>query len=127
MVETKQLKSQLIAVAPAARDEMPSHAVHTQRLQRQRLHCKLCMPIEILSKEGRSVTTYALLDTGSEETFPFTSISEKHGIQIGNYDALAVCTLSGESAVRAGEVNVKVRAAGNRVSRTVKVTKMVRL
>ena len=44
MVETKQLKSQLIAVALAARDEMPSHAVHTQRLQRQRLHCKLCMP-----------------------------------------------------------------------------------
>ena len=47
--------------------------------------------IEILSKEGpsvRSVSTYALLDTGSEETFLSTSITEKFGIQIDNYDTL---------------------------------------
>ena len=72
------------------------------------------MLIEILSKEGRSVTTYAQLDTGSEETFLSKSISEKLGIQIDNYDTLAVCTLSGESAVRVGQVDVEVRAAGNR-------------
>ena len=42
-----------------------------------------------------------------------------NGIQIDNCDTLAVCTLSGESAVRVGQVNVGVRAAGNRESRTV--------
>ena len=77
------------------------------------------VPIEILSKEGPSVSTYALLDTGSEETFLSKSITETLGIQIDNNDTLAVCTLSGESAVRVGQFDVGVRAAGNTESRTV--------
>jgi len=63
------------------------------------------------SKEGRSVITYALLDTRREETFLSKSTSEKRGIQIDNYDTLAARTLSGESAVRVGQLNVEVRSS----------------
>ena len=108
------------AVATAAGDEMPSHTYSTTSKAKIALQV---VPIEILSKEGRSVSTYALLDTGSEETFLSKSISEKLGIQIDNYDTLAVCTLSGESAVRVGQVGVEVGAAGNRESRTVTIKK----
>ena len=106
------------AVATAAGDEMPSHTYSTTSKAKIALQV---VPIETLSKEGRSVSTYALLDTGSEETFLSKSISEKLGIQIDNHDTLAVCTLSGESVVRVGQVNVEVRAAGNRESRTVTI------
>ena len=95
---------------------MPSHTYSATSKAKIALQV---VPIEILSKEGRSVSTYTLLDTGSEETFLSKSISEKLGIQIDNYDTLAVCTLSGESAVRVGQVNVEVRAACNREGRTV--------
>lgn len=40
---------------------------------------------------------------------------------IDSYDTLAVCKLSGESAVRVGQVGVEPRAAGNRESRTVTI------
>ena len=79
------------------------------------------MPIEILSKEGPSVRRYELLDTGSEETFLSKSIAEKRGIQIDNYDTLAACTLTGESAVRVSQVYIEVRASSNRESRTVAI------
>ena len=105
-------------VAKAAGDEVPSHTYSTTSKAKIALQV---VSMEILSKEGRSVSTYALLDTGSEETFLSKSISEKLGIQIDNYDTLAVCTLSGESAVRVGQVNVGVRAAGNREGRTVTI------
>ena len=97
---------------------MPSHTYSTTSKANIALQV---VPIEILSKEGRSVSTYALLDSGSKETFLSKSISEKLGIQIDNYDTLAVCTSSGESAVRVDQVNVEVRAAGNRESRTVTI------
>ena len=76
---------------------MPSHTYLTTSRAKIALQV---VPIEILSKEGRSVTTYALLDTRREETFLSKSTSEKRGIQIDNYDTLAARTLSGESAVR---------------------------
>jgi len=97
---------------------MPSHTYSTTSKANTALQV---VPIEILTKEGRPVSTYALLDTGSKETFLSKSISEKLGIQIDNYDTLAGCTLSGESAVRVGQVNVEVRAADNRESRTVTI------
>jgi len=108
----------VIAVATAAGDEMQSHTYSTTSKAKIALQV---VPIEILSKEGRSVSTYALLDTGSEETFLSKSISEKLGIQIDNYDTLAVCTFLGEFAVRVGHVDVEVRAAGNLESRTVTI------
>ena len=106
------------AVATAVGDEMQSHTYSTTSKAKIALQV---VPIEILSKEGRSVSTYALLDTGSEETFLSKPISEKLGIQIDSYDTLAVCTFLGEFAVRVGHVDVEVRAAGNRESRTVTI------
>ena len=35
------------------------------------------VPVKIMSKEGDSVATYALLDTGSEETFLSKAICDK--------------------------------------------------
>ena len=104
------------SVTAATGDETPSRTYSTTSKAKIALQV---IPIGILSKEGPSVSTYALLDTGSEEDFLSKSIAEKLGIQIDNYDTLAVCTLSGESAVRVGEVDVGVRAAGNSESRTV--------
>ena len=106
------------AVTTAAHVEMPSHTYSTT--SRAKIAIQV-VPNQILSKEGRSVTTYALLDTGSEKTFLSKSVSEKLGIQIDNCDTLTVCTLSGESAVRVGQVDVEVRSAGNRKSPTVSI------
>jgi len=61
------------AVSTAAGDEMPSRTYSTTSKAKLKLQV---VPIEILSKEGRSVSTYALLDTGSRST------AEKRGIQI---------------------------------------------
>jgi len=60
------------AVSTAAGDEMPSHTYSTTSKAKIKLQV---VPIEI-RKEGRSVSTYALLDTGSRST------AEKRGIQI---------------------------------------------
>ena len=106
------------AVATAAGDEMLSPTYSMTSKAKIALQV---VPIEILSKVGRSVSMYVLLDTGSEETFLSKSISQKLGIQIDSYDTLAVCTLSGESEVRVGQVNVEVRVAGNRESCTVTI------
>ena len=87
------------SVTAATGDETPSRTYSTTSKAKIALQV---VPIEILSKGGPSVSTYALLDTGNEETFLSKSIAEKLWIQIDNYDTLAVCTLSGESAVRVG-------------------------
>ena len=70
-------------VTAATGDETPSRTYSTTSKAKIALQV---VPIEILSKEGPSVRTYALLDTGSEETFLSKSIAEKLGIQIDNYD-----------------------------------------
>ena len=77
------------SVTTATGDEMPSHTYSTTSKAKIALQV---VSIKLLSKEGPSVSTYALLDTGSEETFFSKSIAEKPGIQIDNYDTLAVCT-----------------------------------
>ena len=59
-----------------------------------------------MSKEGGSVTTYALPETGSEETFLYRAICDKLGFQVSSCDTLAVCTLSGESLIKVGLANV---------------------
>ena len=37
------------------------------------------VPVEVMNSEGHSVTTYALLDTGSQETLLSKAISDKLG------------------------------------------------
>ena len=60
-----------------------------------------------------TVATYALLDTGSEESFLSKTISDRLGLQVNNSNPLAVCTLSGESSVKVGQANVQVKAVDN--------------
>ena len=67
------------------------------------------VPVKIMNKEGDSVATYALLDTGSEETFLSKAICHKLGLQVSKSVNLAVCTLSGESSIKVGQANVRVK------------------
>ena len=70
-------------------------------------------PVKIMNNDGHSVTTYALLDTGSEETFLSKTISDRLRLEVNNRNTLAVCTLSGESSVKVGQANVQVKAVDN--------------
>ena len=63
-----------------------------------------------MNNDGHSVTTYALVDTGSEETFLSKTISDRLRLEVNNCNTLAVCTLSGESSVKVGQANVQVKA-----------------
>ena len=64
------------------------------------------VPVKIMNNDGHSVTTYALLYTGSEETFLLKKISDRLELEVKNCNTLAVCTMSGESSVKVGEANV---------------------
>ena len=79
------------------------------------------VPVKIMSKEGDSVATYSPLDTGSEETFLSKAICDKLGLQVSNSDKLAVCTLSGESSIKVGQANVRVKAVDSQDNRTLEV------
>ena len=79
------------------------------------------VPVKIMSKEGDSVTTYGLLDTGSEERFLSRAICDKPGLQVSNCDTLAVCTLSGESSVKVGPANAQVKAVDSQDDRTLAI------
>ena len=70
-------------------------------------------PVKIMNNDGHSVTTYALLDTGSEETFLSKTISDRLRLEVNNRNTLAVCTLSGEYSVKVGQANVQVKAVDN--------------
>ena len=79
------------------------------------------VPVKIMSKEGYRVTTYTLLDTGSEETFLSKAIWDKLGLQFRNCDTLAVFTLLGESSIKVGQANVQVKAVDSRDNRTLAI------
>ena len=78
------------------------------------------VPVKIMNNDGRSVTTYAFLDTGSEETFLSKTISDRLGLEVNNCNTLAVCTLLGEFSVRVGQANVQVKAVDNHEDRTLR-------
>ena len=79
------------------------------------------VPVKIMSKEGYSVTTYALLDTGSKETFLSKGICNKLGLQFRNCDILAVCTLLSEFSIKVVEANVQVKTVDSRDNRTLAI------
>ena len=78
-------------------------------------------PIQIMSKKGHSATTYAQLDTGSEETFLSKPICEKLGLEVSYCDSLAVCTLSGESSIKVSQASVRVKAVDGHEDRTLTI------
>ena len=74
-----------------------------------------------MNNDGHSDTTYALLDTGSEETFLSKTISDRLELEVKNCNTLAVCALSGESSVKVGQANVQVKAVDNHEDRTLTI------
>ena len=81
------------------------------------------VPVKTMNNDGHSVTTYALLDTGSEETFLSKAISrsDRLGLEVNSCGTLAVCTLSGEYPVKVGQANVQVKAVDSLEDRTLTI------
>ena len=66
------------------------------------------VPVRVEGENGNSVNTWALLDTGSEETFIAKPTADKLKLRVKSFESLAVCTLTGESTVRVGRVDLAV-------------------
>ena len=66
------------------------------------------VPIRAEGENGSSVNTWALLDTGSEESFIAKPTADKLRLRVKSFESLAVCTLTGESTVRVGRVDLAV-------------------
>ena len=66
------------------------------------------VPERVEGENGNSVNTWALLDTGSEESFIAKPTADKLKLRVKSFESLAVCTLTGESTVRVGRVDLIV-------------------
>ena len=66
------------------------------------------IPVKVLGRGGMSAQTYALLDTGSEESFMTQELADKLNLRVTGYGKLAVCTMSGESSINVGRADVMV-------------------
>ena len=54
------------------------------------------------------MNTWALLDTGSEESFITKPTADTLKLRVKSFESLVVCTLTGESTVRVGRVDLAV-------------------
>ena len=66
------------------------------------------VPVRVEGENGNSVNTWALLDTGSEESFIAKPTADKLKLRVKSFKPLAVCTLIGESTERVGRVDQAV-------------------
>ena len=66
------------------------------------------VPVRVEGENGTSVNTWVLLDTGSEESFIAKPTTDKLKLRVKSFESLAVCTLTGESTVRVGRVDLAV-------------------
>ena len=57
--------------------------------------------------------TYALLDTGSVDSFIAQSLVDRMKVKEKSSEALTVCTLNGEATVNVGKVDVVVEPLNN--------------
>ena len=64
--------------------------------------------VRVEGEHGSSVNTWALLDTGSEESFIARPTADKLRLRVQGFESLAVCTLTGETTVRVGKVDLAV-------------------
>jgi hypothetical protein len=71
------------------------------------------VPVRIRGENNKTVTTLALLDACSQETFIRKTLVEKLNIHVTGYESLAVTTMAGESVIQAGHVNFTVEAVRN--------------
>jgi len=75
------------------------------------------VPVTVYGENGQSVTTLALLDSGSEESFIRGSLAEEIGLRPRTQESLLIATMSGETTVEAGRVTFAVEAAKNPIQR----------
>ena len=64
--------------------------------------------VRVEGEDGSSVNKRALLDTGSEESFITKPTADTLKLRVKSFESLAVCTLTWESAVRVGRVDLAV-------------------
>ncbi|XP_064632813.1 uncharacterized protein LOC135491092 [Lineus longissimus] len=82
-------------------------------------------PVRIVGADGRTITTYALLDTGSEATFIARSLVDKLALKTENYETLELCTMSGVTTETVGNVSFSVEPAKGGNGVTVQNAKVV--
>ena len=66
------------------------------------------VPVRLEGENGNSVNTWALLDTGSNESFIAKPTADKLKLRGKSFEPLAVCNLTGESTVCVGKVHLAV-------------------
>ena len=66
------------------------------------------VPVRVEGENRNSVNTWALLDTGTEESFIAKPTAYKLKLRVQSFESLAVCTLTGESTVRVGKVDLAI-------------------
>ena len=69
---------------------------------------KVALPVvtvKVCTQNG-ALYTYALLDTGSEESFITKAVADKLRMKMKGYETLEICTVTGNSTVRVGRVDV---------------------
>lgn len=104
--------------APIEPIETPSHTYSTTSRTKVALQV---LPVKIINNDEHSVTTFALLDTGSEETFLSKAIPDRLRLKVNNCNSLAVCTLLAKSSVKVGQGNVQMKAVDSLEDRTVSI------
>ncbi|KAL9975992.1 hypothetical protein ACROYT_G013221 [Oculina patagonica] len=66
------------------------------------------VPVRLEGENGQTVNTWALLDTGSEDSFIAKPTADQLSLRIKSFESLVVCTLTGETTVRVGKVDLVV-------------------
>ena len=66
------------------------------------------VPVRVEGENGNSANMWVLLDTGSEESFIAKPTTDKLKSRVKSFEFLAVCTLTWESTVHVGRVDLAV-------------------
>jgi len=64
--------------------------------------------VRVEGENGSSLNTWALLDTGTEESFIAKPTTDILKLKVTSFESLAVCTLTGESTVCVGKVDLAI-------------------
>ncbi|XP_064653107.1 uncharacterized protein LOC135503463 [Lineus longissimus] len=84
MDNTEKTKSKSYAVIRSSNTKVALHVV----------------PIKLVGPESDTIQTYALLDTGSEESFIDKEIARRLKIKEGKTENMSICTMTGESSMK---------------------------
>jgi hypothetical protein len=71
------------------------------------------VPVQIIGKRNRRIETYALLDSGSEESFVEDTLVKELNIPSKGTETLNICTLTGETSLNVKKCELTVSGVDN--------------